>query len=448
VGLSVTTEMLKSKVKSADTYCNTANYWASLANYDDDNNSDNNIQNYPSKQQTEHTSALTKPPQHHTTVGADFTHAFRRWLQQRCGMQLIPKTERKGMVLDSGAMSHFVRGADNLPATGSLRMSVTLPNGESIKATHTVDLPFEQLSLGARHAHVLPHLTTHSLVSISKLTDTGYMRVFHPGNLGVTIHSRKSISIRQQCKPVLQGWRDENGLWKLGYNNALVMSKRQKHNNSTEQTSPDIERPKETAANVYSLPSIARVIIYLHAAAGFPTKLTWLKATACGNYKSWSGVTTANVKKHFPESIETQKGHMKKQRQNVWSTKIRVLGQDEEHIELDRMLKKQNIMVKVIHARTTMYTNQTGCFPVQSSRGNRLIMVLYKIDGNYIDAEPMQDSKDNSLVRAYNTLWARVTKSGKVKQTVHILDNEALAHFKEEIRKNCDLQLVPPDTHR
>ena len=95
-----------------------------------------------------------------------------------------------------------------------------------------------------------------------------------------------------------------------------------------------------------------------------------------------------------------------------------------------------------------MYTDQTGCFPVQSSHGNKLIMVLYKIDGNYIDAEPMKDNKDNSLIKAYNTLWARVTKSGKVKPTVHILDNEASALFKESIKTNCDLQLVPPDTHR
>ncbi len=196
-------------------------------------------------------------------------------------------------------------------------MSVMLPNGESIKATHTVDLPFEQLSLGARHAHVLPHLTTHSLFSILKFSDAEYTTVFHPGNLGMTIHTRRSISIQQRCKPVLKGWRDEN---------CLVMSKRQKHNNSTEQTSPDVERPKETSVNVYSLPLIARVIIYLHAAAGFPTKLTWLKAIACGNYKSWPGVTTANVKKHFPESIETQNGHMKKQRQNVRSTKNLSIG--------------------------------------------------------------------------------------------------------------------------
>ncbi len=75
-------------------------------------------------------------------------------------------------------------------------------------------------------------------------------------------------------------------------------------------------------------------------------------------------------------------------------------------------------------------------------------MVLYKIDGNYINSEPMKDNKDNSLIKVYNTLWARVTKSGKVKPTVHILDNDASALFKESIKKNCDLQLVPLYTHR
>jgi hypothetical protein len=146
MGPSVTTEMQKSKVKSVDTYVNAENYWAPLTNYDDDDDNNEDIQSYPNEQQTEHSSALTKPPQHHTTVEANFKHTFRRWLQQRCGMKLVPKAKTKGMVLDSGATSHFVQGADDLPATGSLRMSVMLPNGESIKATYTVDLQFEHLA--------------------------------------------------------------------------------------------------------------------------------------------------------------------------------------------------------------------------------------------------------------------------------------------------------------
>ncbi len=70
-------------------------------------------------------------------------------------------------------------------------------------------------------------------------------------------------------------------------------------------------------------------------------------------------------KKYYPESVETQKGRMKKQLQNVRSTKVRITDDNNDDIELDRTLKKHNIMVKGIHAHTTMYTNQTGFFPVQ-----------------------------------------------------------------------------------
>ena len=138
---------------------------------------------------------------------------------------------------------------------------------------------------------------------------------------------------------------------------------------------------------------------------------------------------------------------MKRQRQNVRSKKMKISA-DDGNTELDKTLKKHDIMVKVIHAHTTMYTDQTGRFPVQSSRGNKLLMVLFEVDGNYIDAEPMKDSHETSLIKAYSTLWSWITKSGKVRPTVHILDNEASARFKETIRQNCDLQLVPPDTHR
>jgi hypothetical protein len=67
-----------------------------------------------------------------------------------------------------------------------------------------------------------------------------------------------------------------------------------------QKISPNGTHPQETAANVYSLPLIAQVIKYLHAAAGFPTKETWLKAIAHGNYASWPGVTATNVKNTFP----------------------------------------------------------------------------------------------------------------------------------------------------
>jgi hypothetical protein len=204
---------------------------------------------------------------------------------------------------------------------------------------------------------------------------------------------------------------------------------------------------KESAASVYSLPSIRHTIRYLHAAAGFPTKDTWLKAIENGHYKTWPGLTVAAVKKHFPESVETQKGHMKKQRQNVRSTKQKMIEEPTESVELTRTITKHNLLVKVVNATETIFTDQTGRFPVQSSRGNTSLMILYDIDSNAIDAEPLRNHHDNQMIAAYQKLWKRVNR-GQNKPNLHILDNEASDAFKTEIKKNCNLQLVPPDTHR
>ena len=73
--------------------------------------------------------------------------------------------------------------------------------------------------------------------------------------------------------------------------------------------------------NIYKLPSINSTIRYLHAAADFPTKESWLRAIRQGNYNSWPLINVKNVARHFPESEETLKGHMHGQCQGVRSTK-------------------------------------------------------------------------------------------------------------------------------
>jgi hypothetical protein len=156
-----------------------------------------------------------------------------------------------------------------------------------------------------------------------------------------------------------------------------------------------------------------------------------------------------NVNKHFPESVETQKGHMKKQRQNVRSTKIKLPTETvTEETELTRTLAKQNIMVKIFNASETVYSDQTGRLPVQSSRGNTSIMCFFDVDANYIAVEPIRSHHDNQMIPAYQKLWSRVSQGRENKPKLHILDNEASEAFKSAIKENCDLQLVPPDTHR
>jgi hypothetical protein len=75
-------------------------------------------------------------------------------------------------------------------------------------------------------------------------------------------------------------------------------------------------------------------------------------------------------------------------------------------------------------------------------------MVLVEVDGNYIDAESLKNRSEGETIKAYLALWTRLTANGTVKPTTHILDNKASEAYKAETRKNCTIQLVPPDNHR
>ena len=69
--------------------------------------------------------------------------------------------------------------------------------------------------------------------------------------------------------------------------------------------------------------------------------------------------------------------------------------------ELQR--KREDIMIKVYNCTESVFTDQTGQFPVTSNRGNKYIMVLCEIDSNQILAEPMQNRSEGSLILTRQT---------------------------------------------
>ena len=52
-----------------------------------------------------------------------------------------------------------------------------------------------------------------------------------------------------------------------------------------------------TALNAHNLPSVGMLVHYLHDAAAFPVKSTWLAAIKASNFASWSGLNYANASK-------------------------------------------------------------------------------------------------------------------------------------------------------
>lgn len=119
-------------------------------------------------------------------------------------------------------------------------------------------------------------------------------------------------------------------------------------------------------------------ICFLHAVAGYLTKSTWLAAIKAGNFVTWPMVTTEHVNKHYPKSNKTDKGHMRLQHMNVRSTK-KIEDADTGDDTNSPMPKEEDVCIYIFNAHNTVYTDQTGGFPITSSQGNKYVMVMCEV---------------------------------------------------------------------
>eukprot|EP00804_Cyclotella_cryptica_P019415 CCRYP_006612-RA/>CCRYP_006612-RA protein AED:0.40 eAED:0.40 QI:0/-1/0/1/-1/1/1/0/326 len=274
-----------------------------------------------------------------------------------------------------------------------------LPTGTTTTATTQAQLLLN-VRPPANTVDIVPNLH-QTLLSGSKFVNANYTAVYDKHE--VNFYDSATINITE-CA-VLTGYRClRTGLWQIPLRPITV-----NENTDTrildskcglQSTQPRYHVPTPThirehlqaslqcntdhILNVYELPSIEQSIRYLHSAAGFPTKSTWLAAICKGNYSTWPLITVKNVHKHFPQSEEMQQGHTRNQRQGTRSTK-QALPQAEPRTPLPQL---HDIFIRTYDTHSTLHTDQTCKFPHLSSQGNRYQMILYHVDSNSIWAEP------------------------------------------------------------
>eukprot|EP00804_Cyclotella_cryptica_P016108 CCRYP_004214-RA/>CCRYP_004214-RA protein AED:0.22 eAED:0.20 QI:0/0/0/1/0/0.66/3/0/877 len=334
-----------------------------------------------------------------------------------------------------------------------------LPTGTTTAATIQAQLLLN-VRPPANTVDIVPNLH-QTLLSGSKFANANYTAMYDKHE--VNFYDSTTINITERA--VLTGYRCPHiGLWRIPLRPITV-----NENTDTlildskcglQSTQPRYHVPTPThirehlqaslqcntdhILNVYELPSIEQSIRYLHAAAGFPTKSTWLAAIRKGNYSTWPLITVKNVHKHFPQSEETQQGHMRNQRQGTRSTK-QALPQAEPRTPLPQL---HDIFIRTYDTHSTLYTDQTGKFPHLSSQGNRYQMILYHVDSNSIWAEPTKNKTEGKLILARNRALQRMKACG-IQPTRQVLDNEISAAYKLAITASgMTYQLVPPDDHR
>ena len=79
--------------------------------------------------------------------------------------------------------------------------------------------------------------------------------------------------------------------------------------------------------------------------------------------------------------------------------------------------------LKIIDLERKIYTDQTGRFPVTSSRGHKYLCCAYDYDSNTIHAEPMKTKTGTELMTTYQSIHKLLSERGLTPK-LHILDNE------------------------
>jgi hypothetical protein len=166
-----------------------------------------------------------------------------------------------------------------------------------------------------------------------------------------------------------------------------------------------------------------------------------------GNFSSWPGLTEHAVEKHLSKSTSKTKGHLNQQRQNSRTAKVRDTKVIVTERDLDHGIKTQFIYAATID-EGQIYTDQTGRFPVVSSKGNKYIMILYSYDSNAILAQPIKDRTAPELLKDFQVMEQELVARG-LKPKLMKLDNEASKLLKTYLhQQDITFQLVPPYIHR
>jgi hypothetical protein len=343
---------------------------------------------------------------------------------------------------DSGADGHYINEQDRataqLPILGQSTKVVGVANGGTSQAEHVTAVPFHGFSHKAIEADTFEEFP-QSLLSVGKLADEKTISIFTHD--GVAVHKEEDVLITCKGQPVLIGVRDNNSCYRI----PLIQSRGQWQ---PRQPSKQAKEVLHQANNVYDLPPTEQAIRWMHAVCGYLVKSTWLKAVKAGNFVCWPMLTEQNINKYYPDTAETQKGHMNQTRKNLWSTETPSPIEVANTQQL-RGKKLQDVYIKVYDVRETVFTNQTGKFPTTSQSGNKYIMVMVGIDSSGILVERLKSRHDSELTRACKVLiqWLR---QACIQPKKHALDNKISTAMKHLITDKYKMkyELVPPGCHQ
>eukprot|EP00804_Cyclotella_cryptica_P024278 CCRYP_012561-RA/>CCRYP_012561-RA protein AED:0.25 eAED:0.27 QI:0/0/0/1/1/1/3/0/611 len=192
--------------------------------------------------------------------------------------------------------------------------------------------------------------------------------------------------------------------------------------------------------SVYHTTTLAERIQYIHQCLFSPTVHTLCKAIDNDQLIGFPPITSAQVRKYLPESTATAKGHLRRVKKHTRST-THTLQTDIQAIDHDfRPNINTDVEFELFVGATiaeqtdgTIYTDQTGAFPVTSYHSNKYHFVAYKYRSNAILVRALKDQTDKSLTAAFRDFYEYLTERG-FQPKLNVMDNQCSKAVEKYIR--------------
>eukprot|EP00804_Cyclotella_cryptica_P014576 CCRYP_004840-RA/>CCRYP_004840-RA protein AED:0.36 eAED:0.36 QI:0/-1/0/1/-1/1/1/0/294 len=277
-----------------------------------------------------------------------------------------------------------------------------------MSSTATINIPHPTLLASAKSGYIIPGLNK-TLISIPKLC-AARCNVFFDEHICVVIH--KGHVVWTGTKKL------RNGLWYVPLNG------------NTDEQAYCMANDVPYAGGIHQSTSLAETIKFLHQCLFLPTIDMLCKAIDNGQLVGVSHILSALVRKYLPKSTAMAKGHMNQIRKGLRSTTKQQESQSKEEL-MDFNPPVEDVQeVELFIGATiceqipgTIYTDQTGHFPVRSFHGKRYQFVAYEYRSNAILVWALADQTDKSMPEAFQDVYAYLMKRG-FQPKLNVMDNQ------------------------
>jgi len=306
------------------------------------------------------------------------------------------------------------------------------------------------MPLPSRRCHVFADLASGSLVSIAVLVDSGLFVDLLP----------HALHVRDQYGRVLLfGSRDQNTrLWRIPLKSLTVPPSVSTSATATPRLLSVTNSSVHTANSVIRHETNAERAFFAYRTMGSPPLPTLL--AAMDNCRIViPGINAAMVRQNRPFHPSEAKGHLTTVRQGLRSTHPSLPSlpfttstptDDVEDAHHPTAEPAQHVyLTRIVELTSRQFMDAVGGhFPVVSRSGNRIMLVIYDYDSNYIHVELLKDNSASQVRDAYARALLVFRMAGFSPSFLR-LDNatsDLLQAF--ATKEKLTLEYVPPGNHR